>query len=79
MNVHFAFGKTGLELRLPDRYSYKLLEARSASALPDWREALITALDAPIAGPPLQELAAGHERTMGAVRARLLKYGRINA
>src|SRR5688500_18274293 len=59
MNVHFAFGKTGLELRLPDRYSYKLLEARSASALPDWREALITALDAPIAGPPLQELAAG--------------------
>jgi len=27
----------------------------------------------------LQELAAAHERTMGAVRARLLKYGRINA
>lgn len=25
------------------------------------------------------ELAAAHERTMGAVRARLLKYGRINA
>ena len=24
-------------------------------------------------------LAAAHERTMGAVRARLLKYGRINA
>ena len=30
-------------------------------------------------GHALQELAAAHERTMGAVRARLLKYGRINA
>jgi hypothetical protein len=30
-------------------------------------------------GRALQELAAAHERTMGAVRARLLKYGRINA
>src|SRR4051812_19815432 len=31
------------------------------------------------AGRSLQELAVAHERTMGAVRARLLKYGRINA
>jgi hypothetical protein len=30
-------------------------------------------------GRALQELAAQHERTLGAVRARLLKYGRINA
>jgi hypothetical protein len=37
---------------------------------------LLAAFDA---GRALQELAAGHERTMGAVRARLLKYGRINA
>jgi hypothetical protein len=36
---------------------------------------LLAAFDA---GRALQELAAGHERTMGAVRARLLKYGRIN-
>ena len=31
------------------------------------------------AGRALQELATAHERTMGAVRARLLKHGRINA
>jgi len=31
------------------------------------------------AGRALPELAKEHERTMGAVRARLLKYGRINA
>ncbi|MCC6609252.1 MAG: hypothetical protein IT515_06180 [Burkholderiales bacterium] len=30
-------------------------------------------------GRALQELAGAHERTMGAIRARLLKYGRINA
>ena len=37
---------------------------------------LLAAFDA---GRALQELAAAHERTLGAVRARLLKYGRINA
>jgi hypothetical protein len=37
---------------------------------------LLAAFDA---GRALQELAAAHDRTMGAVRARLLKYGRINA
>ena len=37
---------------------------------------LLAAFDA---GRALQELAGAHERTMGAVRARLLKYGRINA
>src|SRR4051812_37746540 len=45
-----------------------------------WREdddrKLLAAFDA---GRSLQELAAAHERTLGAVRARLLKYGRINA
>ena len=30
-------------------------------------------------GAGAADLAAAHERTMGAVRARLLKYGRINA
>jgi hypothetical protein len=37
---------------------------------------LLSAFDT---GRALQELAASHERTQGAVRARLLKYGRINA
>ena len=37
---------------------------------------LLAAFDA---GRALQDLAAAHERTSGAVRARLLKYGRINA
>lgn len=37
---------------------------------------LLSAFDA---GRELQELAAVHERTMGGVRARLVKYGRISA
>jgi hypothetical protein len=37
---------------------------------------LLAAFDA---GRALKELAALHERTLGAVRARLLKYGRISA
>lgn len=37
---------------------------------------LLTGFDA---GRALTELAKTHERTMGSVRARLLKYGRINA
>ena len=37
---------------------------------------LLAAFDA---GRGLQELAAAHERTMGAIRARLVKYGRLAA
>lgn len=59
-------------------------ERRKASMPPKtgepWSEdedrKLLSAFDA---GRSLQEIASSHERTMGAVRARLLKYGRINA
>lgn len=37
---------------------------------------LLSAFDA---GRALQELASAHERTMGGVRARLVKYGRMSA
>ena len=59
MRVTLAFGKTGLEVELPDGPRYHVLEARSAKPLPDWQGALDAALDAPIAAPPLRELARG--------------------
>jgi nickel-dependent lactate racemase len=59
VNVRFAFGKTGLEIELPEGFDYRLLEARSANPLPNPREALESALDTPIGTPPLTELAAG--------------------
>ena len=59
MRVDLAFGKTGLTAILPDRFRYKLLEARSAVPLPDSAAALEAALDSPIGAPPLAELARG--------------------
>ena len=59
MKVNFAFGKTGLDLELPEGFDYRVLEARSAVPLHDPAAALEQALDAPIGCPPLIELARG--------------------
>lgn len=59
MRTHFAFGKSGLTLDLPDSLNYKILEARSASPLPDQAGAIAAAMDSPVAGPSLRDLAAG--------------------
>ncbi len=58
VDAELAFGKTGLKVSLPDRYRYRVLEARSARALSDWRSALESALDRPIGCAPLAELAS---------------------
>jgi len=59
MQVDLAFGKTGIPVDLPDGFRYRVLEARTATPLPDWQAALASALDHPIAEPPLVELARG--------------------
>ncbi|MGB9611991.1 MAG: nickel-dependent lactate racemase, partial [Bryobacteraceae bacterium] len=59
MRVQFAFGKTGLEAELPPGPEWKILEPRYAEPLEDERAAIEQALDAPVAGPPLEELARG--------------------
>jgi lactate racemase len=59
MRTHFAFGKSGLPLDLPDKFQYQVLEARSAAPLADQLGALEAGMDSPIAGPPLGILAAG--------------------
>lgn len=59
MRIDFAYGKTGLPVDLPEGFEYHLLEARSAAPLPNWEEALELALDAPVAGPALSDLARG--------------------
>ena len=59
MQTHFAFGKSGLTLTLPDGPAYEVVESRSALPLPDVRAALDAALDDPIHSKPLRELAAG--------------------
>ena len=59
MQINLAFGKTGLPVTLPEGFRYRVLEARSATPLPDWKSALEAALDAPIGAPPLADLARG--------------------
>ncbi|HVU46618.1 MAG TPA: lactate racemase domain-containing protein, partial [Terracidiphilus sp.] len=59
MKVNLAFGKTGLEVALPDSYHYHVLQAHSAQPLDDPRSALAAALKNPIAGPSLADLARG--------------------
>src|SRR3954466_7144345 len=61
MRIDLAFGKTGLAVDLPEKFRYRVLEARSAKPLPDWQAALEAALDRPIGAPPLAELARGKQ------------------
>jgi nickel-dependent lactate racemase len=59
MKTWVAFGKSGLALELPEGFRYQVLEARSAVPLPDPGAAIERALDSPLAGPPLGQLAKG--------------------
>ena len=59
MNTRFAFGKTGIDVSVPDIFEHQVLQCRSAPALQDVSAALDLALDRPIAGEPLAVLAAG--------------------
>jgi nickel-dependent lactate racemase len=59
MTIQIAFGKQGLAIELPEGPRYHVVKVRSAPPLPDVEKALGTALDAPVAGLPLMELARG--------------------
>ncbi len=49
--------QSGLSIAVPDGYTYELIESRTASAIVDPFDAINHALDHPVAGPSLQELA----------------------
>src|SRR5580700_664440 len=57
--VQFAFGKRGITASLPDCFAYMMVENRGARPLSDVQAALDHALDYPVAGPSLGQLAAG--------------------
>jgi len=59
MKTWVAFGKSGLTLELPEGFHCQVLEARSAVPLTDPETAIERALDSPLAGPPLGQLANG--------------------
>jgi lactate racemase len=59
MKTHFSFGKTGIEVSVPDGFAYQVIKSRSAQGLENEAAALDAALDGPIGCEPLLALAAG--------------------
>jgi len=59
VQVHLAFGKTGVTVNLPAGFSYRVLETRTAEPLQDPSGTIESALDDPIGSLPLVELARG--------------------
>lgn len=62
IQTNLAFGKSGLEVALPEGFSYQILEARWAVPLSHPAAAIGAALDAPIQSLPIRELAQ-HKRS----------------
>lgn len=67
MRVGLAFGKTGVDIELPEGFRYHVLEARFAAPLSDPVRAIEHALDEPIESAPLEELARGRQSAAIAV------------
>ncbi|HEY1463254.1 MAG TPA: nickel-dependent lactate racemase [Terriglobales bacterium] len=57
ITIELAFGKSGLEIELPQKFHYHFLEPRWATPLSDPAAEIGAALDAPIASLPIVELA----------------------
>lgn len=56
MRIELAYGKTGLEIELPDEWAVTVVEPRFVPGLTDSLAALQQALRNPIQSPPLREL-----------------------
>lgn len=56
---NFAFGKSRIDVNVPEGLECMMVESRSAKPVPDPAAALEQALDDPIGSAPLRELAAG--------------------
>jgi nickel-dependent lactate racemase len=59
MKAHFSFGKSGIEVTVPDSYRTQIVYSRTGDALADEAAALHLALEKPIGCASLKELAAG--------------------
>ena len=59
MRAHFSFGKSGIEVSVPDGFESQVIRSRTGRALEDEAAALNWALDHPMGCEPLAALAAG--------------------
>jgi nickel-dependent lactate racemase len=62
MITRLAYGKTGLQVELPDALNVTVIEPAFVPGLPDQRAALAQALQTPIASPPLRDLVKPSQR-----------------
>lgn len=67
MRVHLAYGRTGLDVELPDRNTIKVLNYQPAEPLADPQKAVWDALERPTGTPPLAELARGRRSACVAI------------
>src|ERR1700678_4070075 len=61
MKARFSFGKSGIDVSVPDSYRTQVILSQTAHAVGNELAALNAALDRPIGCAPLTELAAGKE------------------
>lgn len=61
MRVHLEYGRSGLEVELPQRHVVKCLGYPAAQPLDDPLQAIAESLRRPISTPPLAELARGRK------------------
>lgn len=59
MQIELEYGRTGIEVEIPDANVAKVMQYREAPALPNPDEVIAQALDAPIGTKSLSELAKG--------------------
>jgi nickel-dependent lactate racemase len=62
MKIRVAYGKTGLEVDMPDDWDVTVVEPEFVPGLPDPKAALREALQAPIEAPPLRDLVESGDR-----------------
>jgi nickel-dependent lactate racemase len=59
MKARFSFGKSGIDVSIPDGYRSQVIMSHTARALEDEQAGLDAALDSPIGCEPLSSMAAG--------------------
>ena len=77
MNIRLDYGRTGLDVRLPDNVDVSVLEPADGVPLPDPSAAVAAALAAPIGTAPLAELARGRRDAVVVIsdKTRPVPYG----
>jgi nickel-dependent lactate racemase len=62
MQVRLAYGKTGLDVNLPDAWNVTIIEPKYIPGLPEPRRAVIEALRTPLGATPLREQVKATDR-----------------